>query len=116
MDPNIVYVGTQTSGVLKSTDGGATFALINTGLTELRTGRTGGVQIQAARPDTLYVNTEGGGIFKSRDAGASWVAVNGGLTPRTDLFVYGLAIDPSAEGVLYASTSSSVFKTTTGGE
>jgi photosystem II stability/assembly factor-like uncharacterized protein len=116
VDPNIVYVGTQTSGVLKSTDGGATFALINTGLTELRTGRTGGVQIQAARPDTLYVNTEGGGIFKSRDAGGSWVAVNGGLTPRTDLFVYGLAIDPSAEGVLYASTSSSVFKTTTGGE
>jgi len=109
----IVYVGSIANGVLKSTDGGATFVAANVGLTELRTSRTGGVQLHSSNPQTLYVGTEGGGVFKSTDAGGSWLAINGSLT---ELNVLGLALDPSEPRNLYASTSRSVFKTVTGGQ
>ena len=109
----VVYVGTNTSGVLKSIDGGATFAASNVGLTDLRTGRTGGVLLHRSNPQTLYVNTEGGGMFKSTDAGGSWSAINGSLT---ELTVFGLALDPNNPNTLYAATPQSVFKTVTGGQ
>jgi photosystem II stability/assembly factor-like uncharacterized protein len=113
LDPSIVLVGTPASGVLKSTDSGATFTAINTGLTELRTGRLGGVMVHRSKPDTYYVNTEGGGIFKSTDAGATWKAINKNLG---DLTVFGLTIDPSDPDTLLAATPSSVWLTRTGGE
>ncbi len=109
----VVYAGTNTSGVLKSTDGGATFSASNVGLGDLRIGRAGGVQIHRSNPQTLYVNTEGGGIFKSTDAGGSWFAINNSLT---ELTVFGLAIDPNDPRTLYAATPQSVFKTVTGGQ
>ncbi len=109
----VVYVGTNTAGVLKSIDGGATFVASNVGLTDLRTGRSGGVQLHRSNPQILYVNTEGGGIFKSTDAGGSWFAINGSLT---ELTVFGLAMDPNNPTTLYAATAQSVFKTVTGGQ
>lgn len=111
-NPQVVYVGTAAAGVLKSLDGGTTFAPANVGLTDLRTGRTGGVVLHRSAPNVLYVNTEGGGVFRSTDAGGAWSPVNTGLT---ELTVLGLAIDPSDPKTLWAGTVAGVFKTTTGG-
>ncbi len=111
-DSNVVYVGTLSAGVLKSTNGGTTFSQANVGLTDLRTGRTGGVVLHRSNPQLLYVNTEGGGVFRSTDAGGSWSAVNGGLT---ELTVFGLAFDPADPRTLYAGTPAGVFRTVTGG-
>jgi len=111
-DSRVVYVGTLSAGVLKSTDGGTTFNPANVGLTELRTGRTGGVVLHRSNPQLLYVNTEGGGVFRSTDAGGSWSAVNGGLT---ELTVFGLAMDPTDPRTIYAGTPAGVFRTVTGG-
>lgn len=110
----IVYAGTQTAGVLKSVDGGATFATTNTGLTTtFSTSRGNGVAIDPTNSSILYVATEGAGVFKSMNAGASWFAINDGLT---NLRVFGLAIDPDHPNVLYVGGSSGIFKTLTGGE
>jgi photosystem II stability/assembly factor-like uncharacterized protein len=111
-DSRIVYVGTQTAGVLKSTDGGTSFAAANVGLTTLRMGRAGSVVLHRSNPNMLYANTEGGGVFRSTDAGGSWSAVNGGLA---NLTVFALAIDPSDPATLYAGTPTGVFRTTTAG-
>ncbi|MDQ6799258.1 MAG: hypothetical protein M3041_00310 [Acidobacteriota bacterium] len=111
---NIVYAGTQTGGVLKSVDGGATFAPTNTGLTTtFSTSRGNGVAIDPTNSSILYVGTEGAGVFKSMNAGASWFAINDGLT---NLRVFGLAIDPQHPNILYVGGSSGIFKTVTGGE
>ena len=108
-----VYVGTNTSGVLKSTNGGSSFVAANIGLTDLRMSRAGAVQMHSTDPNTLYAGTEGGGVFRSTDAGGSWTAINGSLT---ELVVFGLAMDPNDPKVLYATTPQSVFKTVSGGQ
>lgn len=111
-DSRIVYVGTQTAGVLKSTDGGTTFAPSNTGLTELRTSRGGKVVLHRSNPRILFVGTEGAGVFRSDDAGASWRAVNGGLGNPV---VLALSMDPGNASTLYAGTPTGIYRTTSGG-
>ncbi len=112
-DASLVYAATQTGGVLRSRDGGATFTAINSGLTSLRMSRGNGVVIDPRSSNTLYVGTEGAGVFKSTDGGQSWRAVSQGLA---NLTVFALAIDPANPDVLYAGGGSGVFKTTTGAE
>jgi photosystem II stability/assembly factor-like uncharacterized protein len=107
-DSDIVYVATQESGVLKSTDGGSTFVAKNVGLPEeITSSRTGSLQVDPRNSAWLYLGTEGNGVFKSVDGGEIWGAINVGLTDEN---VFGLAMDTSAPDRLYASTSSSVFK------
>jgi photosystem II stability/assembly factor-like uncharacterized protein len=112
-NPSVVYASMQTSGVQRSTDYGATFSPLNTGLTTLRTSRGAGVVIDPRDSQVLYVGTEGGGVFKSRNGGATWSALNQGLT---NLTVFALEIDPQDPRILYAGGGSGVFKTITGGE
>lgn len=113
VDPQVVYAGTQTTGVLKSVDGGATFEESNRGLTSLRMGRLSPIQIDPRNHLTLYAGTETAGVFKSLDAGATWTPVNAGLA---QLQVLGITTDPSDPNVLYVGGPSGVFRTKTGGE
>jgi photosystem II stability/assembly factor-like uncharacterized protein len=111
--PNIVYAGTFT-GVLKSVDWGSSFVSKSAGLSEdFQTSRTGAVQVDPRRHNVLYVGFEGNGVFKSFDSGESWTAINTGLD---DLNVFGIALDQDSPEILYVSTNTSVYKTTSGGE
>jgi photosystem II stability/assembly factor-like uncharacterized protein len=113
VESNIVYAGTFT-GVLKSVDGGASFVSQSVGLPdEFQTARTGSVQVDPRRHNVLYVAFEGAGVFKSLNGGDSWAANNTGLD---DLNVFGIALDADSPDILYVSTNSSVYKTTSGGE
>jgi hypothetical protein len=73
----------------------------------------GGVRVNPAHPNVLYVGAEGDGVFKSTDGAETWMPVDLGLDGS---IVLGLAIDPIRPNILYAATSSSVYKTRTGGE
>jgi photosystem II stability/assembly factor-like uncharacterized protein len=113
VESNIVYAGTFV-GVLKSVDWGASFVSLGVGLPDgFQTARTGSVQVDPRRHNVLYVAFEGAGVFKSVDAGDSWTAINTGLD---DLGVFGIALDSDSPDILYVSTNSSVYKTTSGGE
>ncbi len=121
-DSRIVYCATSFLGVLKSTDGGTTWAQKSEGLPQddpadpasyWKTSRAAGVQVNPENHRILYVAIEGGGVFKSRNAGESWTEVNLGLG---DLDVRAILLDPVDPRILYASTFTSVWKTTTGGE
>ena len=73
-------------------------------------------------PDTLYTSVlghgsccpdlVGGNLFTSHDGGATWTGSTSGLT---DLNVTAVAVDPIALGVLYAGTTSGVFRSIDGG-
>ncbi len=52
-------------------------------------------------------------MFKSRNGGETWTEANLGLG---DLDVRGFVLDPVNPKILYVSTFTSVWKTTTGGE
>ena len=114
VESSIVYAGTFV-GVLKSVDGGASFVSQSDGLPDVfQTARTGSVQVDPRRHNVLYVAFEGAGVFKSTNGGDSWTAINTGLD---DLgVVFGIALDSDSPDILYVSTNSSVYKTTSGGE
>jgi len=58
--PTTLYAGTD-GGVYKSTDGGANWQAINTGLTNLG---VNALAIDPRTPTTLYAGTAGGGVFR----------------------------------------------------
>jgi photosystem II stability/assembly factor-like uncharacterized protein len=98
-------------GIYRSTDGGASWTAINSGLGTirlnfLRTDVITAVVIDPAETGTLYAGTNENGVFRSRDAGGSWTALNSGLTA---LAVYALALDQQDGSKLYAGTAGGVF-------
>src|SRR5262245_61997090 len=102
-----LYAGTLSSGVFKSTDDGATWAIANNGLIN--------PDVSALAPDpsapgTLYAGTDGG-VFKSTDGGLSWSLASTGLT---DLRVKTITVDPASPGTLYAGTFTGAFTSTDG--
>jgi photosystem II stability/assembly factor-like uncharacterized protein len=123
-DPDIVYAGTWNRGVLKSTDGGASWQ--RTGL-----GAVSQLLFDPRDPGTIYAAAVGAviaygdaiervsdgagrgrsGVFKSSDQGESWDPV--GLQGTT---VHALALDPEHPGTMYAGThTKGILKTTDGG-
>jgi photosystem II stability/assembly factor-like uncharacterized protein len=92
-DSNVVYLGTETNGIFKTADGGATWTRLRKGL-RLDANRSGYPQIYEVtvdpdRPGTLYAATVAapgpatgsgvevlrsgiGGVYKSTDGGLTW--------------------------------------------
>ena len=90
-----IYIGSFGGGVLKSTNGGATFQAVNNGLS----GRQiTGLAIVPNHPDIVYVNTLFDGFFKTTDGGAHWSGGNnwGGFT---------LVMDPNNPNIMYSASS-----------
>ena len=122
--PSTLYAGTSCSffpgngcssvGVFQSTNGGASWSAVNTGLPDYP--YVSALIIDPNTPNTLYVGTRSG-VFQSTDSGATWSAVNAGLTDPDGnvLRVYTLAIDPSTPSTLYAATERGVFRSTNSG-
>jgi uncharacterized repeat protein (TIGR02543 family) len=109
LTPSILYAS-NGGGVFRSTDSGATWSAVNTGLTG-RPSQTISISITSLvinpfTPATLYAGTGRDGVFRSTDSGDHWTAVNTGLT-NTD--IYSLAIDPVTPSTLYAGTGRGVF-------
>ncbi|MBI3597103.1 MAG: hypothetical protein HY203_08135 [Nitrospirae bacterium] len=110
--PTTLYVGTDGGGVYKSTDGGASWAPINQGLTDLK---VTALAIDWFTPYRIYAGTENGGIFSSFDYGESWMF---NQAPITD--IRAIVIDrnvcppatppfPSCQWIFVASQTSGVW-------
>src|SRR5260221_3811122 len=108
--PTTAFAGTSGAGILKTVDGGATWATANGGLS---TQNVSSLAIDPTTPTTLYAGTDAG-VFKSTDGGQSWAAANVGLVGTPQVNVKALAIESGAAPNLYAATSSGVYKTTDG--
>ena len=102
-----LYAGTLTSGVFKSTDGGATWTIANTGLTNPD---VSALAADPSTPGTLYAGTDGG-VFKSTDGGRTWGLASTGLT---DLRVKTITVDPASPSRLYVGTFTGAFASTDG--
>src|SRR5215831_10274242 len=116
VNPNIIYAGTTNwtnghpyRGLLKSTDAGASWVEINSGLSDILSAHSAvmAIVIDRDNPDIVYAATAGSGIFKTNDAGATWRLLNDGLT---NLSVQCLALAPGNSHILYAGTSNGVFR------
>jgi hypothetical protein len=96
-----LYAGT-TSGVFLSTNNGATWSAVNTGL------KNTVISALASSGTNIFAGTTGG-VFLSTDNGLSWSAVDSGLTNTS---IRALAV--SGEN-LFAGTPGGVFSSATNG-
>lgn len=96
--PTTLYAGTNGEEAFKSTNGGATWSAINSGLTSLV------VQTLVIDPYTLTIVNAGtsSGVFKSSDGGTTWT----GTLTNTDVRI--LVLDPSMSTTLCAGTTTRV--------
>ncbi|APY09325.1 hypothetical protein BWZ20_13880 [Winogradskyella sp. J14-2] len=127
-NPDIMYVGTASGGLWKSTSGGIKWEPI---FDKEVTASIGAVEIQQSNPSVIWVGTGEGnprnslnggyGIYKSLDGGKSWMAM--GLEKTRH--IHRIIVDPSNPNVVYVGAIGSpwgehpergVFKTTDGGK
>ncbi|MCX7114245.1 MAG: hypothetical protein NTX45_30080 [Proteobacteria bacterium] len=115
-NPDILYAVTELKGIVKSTDHGGSWVMVNNGL-PLGTVPVNieKLTIDATNPSTLYVLTylTQSGVYKSTDGGGHWISVSKGLMSAG--YLWALAIDPSNPATLYVGTSDGVYKSTDGG-
>lgn len=106
---NIIYVATYGAGVFKSTNGGANWALSNTGLGVHNVIEANALAIDMKDSRVIFAGT-GDGVFRSMNGGAGWAKAKGSHGS-----VIALAIDPSNTNIVYAGTERGLHKTTNGG-
>ncbi|WP_347373194.1 T9SS type A sorting domain-containing protein [Aequorivita sp. Q41] len=120
--PNNRQYGGITSGIYKTTDGGANWTELTSGLPSLASqkGRIG-LDISQSNPNVLYARYADAagniqGVYKTTDGGATWVAVNSNQLNDVGFHWWfgGIFIDPTDENVLY-NVDFEVQKSTNGG-
>ena len=123
-DSRVVYAGCDVGGFYKSTDAGASWRILNTGLHDLY------VEVIAPHPHdplVIYIGTEGG-VHKSTNGGETWQCQREGFPPlqqhNFSAPIGALAIDPQQPDTLYAgigrprsnkSGAGTIYKTTDAG-
>ncbi|GAB5474309.1 MAG: hypothetical protein Mars2KO_24080 [Maribacter sp.] len=127
-NPDVMYVGTASGGLWKSTSGGIKWEPM---FDKELTASIGALAIQQSNPSILWVGTGEGnprnslnggyGVYKSLDGGKSWKSM--GLEKTRH--IHRIKIDPSDPNTVYVGAIGSpwgehpergVFKTTDGGE
>jgi len=110
--PTVIYAGTATHGVFKSSDNGVTWQAINTGLPQR-------IAINSLVYDTdqqhLWAATSLG-VYRSDDKGLSWKALSKGLPANSVVN----AIEPASivggdQNLVYAGTSHGFFRSENAG-
>ncbi|MFZ4708056.1 MAG: WD40/YVTN/BNR-like repeat-containing protein, partial [Bacteroidales bacterium] len=120
-DPNIIFVGSVSGGLWKSTNAGASWSVVNDFLPSLA---VSSIVYDPTDYNIMYVSTgegnglakPGAGIFKSTNGGTSWSQLPSTNNENFSL-VFRLAHHADSAGVLYATTysPSGVWKTKDGG-
>ncbi|MDW8394319.1 MAG: T9SS type A sorting domain-containing protein [Chitinophagales bacterium] len=129
-NPSIIYLGTASGGIWKTTDGGLTWIPLGDQLPVLS---IADIAIDPTNPNNIYVATGDGygyefgvsndfwgglysaGVYRTTDGGATWTAT--GLTYSQDqkIVIQRLIIHPSNPQILLAATRSGILRTTDGG-
>ena len=126
-DRDIMYVGTASGGIWKSTSGGVRWAPI---FNDQLTASVGALAVQQSNPDVIWVGTGEGnprnslnggyGVYRSLDAGKTWELM--GLEKTRH--IHRIIIDPTNPNVVYVAAIGSpwgahpergIYKTTDGG-
>ena len=102
--PDIIYAGTR-GGVLKTTNGGASWTLSNSGLLSLDVRA-----IAFGSPTSIVYAGTANGVFLSTDGASTWTPTAGGLAGAVTTIV----VDRS-NGTIYVGMTGGVFKSTNGG-
>jgi photosystem II stability/assembly factor-like uncharacterized protein len=108
-NPANVFIGTNTSGVLMSTNSGGSWGA--SGLAGLA---VYSLAVDPSAPQVIYAGTDGssGALWKSTNGGSSWSQSSSGLQNITVNFVL---VDPAQTSHVLAGTSDGVYQSTNSG-
>jgi photosystem II stability/assembly factor-like uncharacterized protein len=101
-----VLIASLGGGILKSKDGGQTFAAANQGLDSLV---VASLAMSQSDPNLIYVGTDAG-IYKTVNGGNTWIP-----TGSFD-FPLAMIVDPTDPNIVYAGFNGDLEKTTDGGD
>ena len=111
-NPDIIYAGTASGGLWKSTSGGIKWTPI---FDNEITASIGAVAVQQSNPDVIWVGTGEGnprnslnggfGIYKSLDGGKTWSSM--GL--ENTRHIHRVLIDPTNPNIVYVGTATTLL-------
>lgn len=111
-DANIAYAGARGAGILKTEDGGQSWAYL-----EFQSEKIYGLDIDPIDAKIIYASgvwQKRGKIFKSSDSGKTWKEIY--TSPAVGPIIISLVIDKNNSNIVYAATSDNqVIKTVDGG-
>ncbi|AUC21145.1 hypothetical protein BTO15_02995 [Polaribacter sejongensis] len=123
VDPNnanIMYVGTPSGGLWKTTDKGVTWAsktdhLSGLGVTDILidTNNTNIIYMATGDRDSSHVSSIG--LFKSTDAGETWVPTGLTFSLSESEFIRDIAFAPGTTTTIFALTNADIRKSTDSG-
>jgi photosystem II stability/assembly factor-like uncharacterized protein len=125
-DSNILFCGSVSGGLWKTTNAGGSWEPVNDFMPSLvvsclRFDPTNTNVIYAGTGEG-YFNTDalrGVGVLKSTDGGTSWTTLTGftgsSATPPFPYYINDLYIRPDNSSIIYAATNAGVFRTTNAG-
>jgi photosystem II stability/assembly factor-like uncharacterized protein len=109
-NPNVAYVGAGSSGVYRTTDGGAQWQPVGLAQMEVRA-----LAVNPVNPNLMYAGTEGNGLFVSPDSGQLWRNAGAGLEPNAS--IHSVVIDPANPQIVWAADyHSGVYRSVDGGK
>ena len=117
VDPDVIWVGSPSGGLWKTTTGGDNWTSSTQDLPSLG---VSAILIDNVNPDIMYIGTgdrdagdaEGIGVYRSTDAGETWEPWSNGMGNR---IVGRLLQHPNNHLIIFAATNGGVYRTNNGG-
>lgn len=117
VDPDIIWVGSPSGGLWKTTTGGNNWTSTTQDLPSLG---VSAILIDNNNPNIIYIGTgdrdagdaEGIGVYRSTDGGETWEPWSNGMGNR---IVGRLLQHPDNHLIIFAATNAGIYRTNTGG-
>jgi photosystem II stability/assembly factor-like uncharacterized protein len=129
-NPNVIYMGTGSGGMWRSSDAGATWTPLFDRQLSLGVGGPSALAIDPNNTDVVYLGTSArinrqlaAGLFKSTDSGSSWIRLGSGYpsdnignaSQFVNQSINVIIVDPANSNALYLASTTGVFRSTDGG-
>ena len=110
-NPDVLYAGSSTGGVYKSTDKGLNWTLVTKDMTI--TGSSA-IEIDYTNPNIAFFGSDGS-IYKTTDGGVTWNPAGSPAFHAETHYINDIVMQPDNNQVIYLCASDGLFKTTDGG-
>lgn len=111
-NPDIMYAGSASGGLFKSTNGGGSWRAMSDHLPTLAIGH---MAFDPVNPDIIYIGTGegsmnwdkvyGDGLYRSTDGGETWTNLMPGLVRDNDLAINHVEVHPDNPNLIFAAAS-----------